>query len=311
MGPVNRKNLERVKLFSLEEYVKKIKLESNILEHVQDTSEQFDKYMELLLSYPDYVVSTFLVESFRNEFESSNLMENHFIHPLDISANNIFFNNLGMSNKRIKELHQFALDDEKLGEYRSGEACVGYMDKLGNKNVYWYGAEAEDIQNFMNQFIEIYKDNSLSLIHSNPFLKSALVSLLFVRIHPFGDGNGRTARLLYELKFTELVNKIKSSRLRVSPLHISAAMLINQLTYVNCLDDIYFDLEHDSNYEINRWFDFCLNMSDEQIYYLSNFLNQREKVMMNTSLLYEKNPKFYDESLEKMRLTRKKKNLSL
>ena len=84
MGPVNRQNLERVKLFSLEEYVKKIKLESNILEHVQDTSEQFDKYMELLLSYPDYVVSTFLVESFRNEFESSNLMENHIIHPLDI-----------------------------------------------------------------------------------------------------------------------------------------------------------------------------------------------------------------------------------
>ena len=40
------------------------------------------------------------------------------------------------------------------------------------------------------------------------------------------------------------------------------------MRYVKILDNIYFDLEHD-NYEwINKWFDFILNMADEQLYFL-------------------------------------------
>ena len=43
---------------------------------------------------------------------------------------------------------------------------------------------------------------------SNPFLKSALIHLLFLRIHPYADGNGRTARLLHNSKFTASINSI-------------------------------------------------------------------------------------------------------
>ena len=56
-------------------------------------------------------------------------------------------------------------------------------------------------------------------------------------------------------------------RLKLCPLNLSQSILINQFTYVNRINDIYFDLEQDSNHEINRWFDFILNMVDEQLYY--------------------------------------------
>ena len=32
------------------------------------------------------------------------------------------------------------------------------------------------------------------------------------------------------------------------------------------IDNIYFDLEHDTNDAINAWFNFILDMADEQIY---------------------------------------------
>ena len=47
-----------------------------------------------------------------------------------------------------------------------------------------------------DDFIKIYKSSSISLINSNPFLKSALIHLLFIRIHPFPDSNGRTSRAI-------------------------------------------------------------------------------------------------------------------
>lgn len=151
-------------------------------------------------------------------------------------------------------------------DYRDNEVRVSAMIG-GEEKIYWYGAKPSDVKPFMDDFIKFYKTKSLSVIDSNPFLKSALAHLLFVRIHPFSDGNGRTARMIHNMKFTESINNIYGMKLKLCPLNLSQNILLNQFTYVNRIDDIYFDLEHDSNHEINRWFDFMLNMVDEQLYY--------------------------------------------
>lgn len=56
------------------------------------------------------------------------------------------------------------------------------------------------------------------------------------------------------------------------------SILINQPTYARRINDIYFDLEHDSNDETNRWFDFILNMTDEQLYFNTNRLPRLKKI---------------------------------
>jgi hypothetical protein len=45
-------------------------------------------------------------------------------------------------------------------------------------------------------------------------------------------------------------------------------------TYVNYIDHIRFDLEHqeDNNYWINKFFDFMLNMYDDQLFFQNNQL---------------------------------------
>lgn len=123
----------------------------------------------------------------------------------------------------------------------------------------------------MDDFINIYKEKVFSLLDSDPFFKSALMSLLFVRIHPFSDGNGRTSRLIYDMKFTEMVNSLFGTRLKISPLHLSNSIYVNQISYAKAINNIYFDMEHDSNDEINKWFDFMLNMTDEQLNYMTSY----------------------------------------
>lgn len=88
----------------------------------------------------------------------------------------------------------------------------------------------------------------------------------------FADGNGRTARIIHNIKFTEMVNKLYGTRLKLSPLNISESILINKITYVKRIDNIYFDIKNDCNEEINAWFNFILDMVDEQLYKSVNML---------------------------------------
>lgn len=124
----------------------------------------------------------------------------------------------------------------------------------------------------MNDFINVYKHSGMKLLFSNPFLASSLMHLLFVKIHPYIDGNGRTARVIHNIKFTEMINKLHGTRLKLSPLNLSASILVNKITYHKCINNIYFDIKNDTNESINKWFDFILDMVDEQIHYSNEML---------------------------------------
>lgn len=270
MGPINGINLDRVNYFSLEEYIDRIHLCKDTLYHVERTSKEFESYIKFLSNYNDDIILDHLVDSFTNEVQYSNMVERHLIRPEDINKDNVFFDSLSMSHNRIKQLHSFVQKDEESFsyDYRENEARVSYFDDNGEEHIFWYGAEAKDIKRFMDDFINIYKAKGLQIIDISPFLKAALCHLLFVRIHPFGDGNGRTARLIYDMKFTEMINKLYSTNLKISPLHLSMSIYLNQPTYAKKINNIYFDVKHDCNDEINNFFDFILNMTDDQIHYM-------------------------------------------
>ena len=91
--------------------------------------------------------------------------------------------------------------------------------------------------------------------------------------------------MIHNIKFTEMVNKLYGTRLKLSPLNLSKSILINKRTYVNRLNNIYFDLEHDSNEDINKWFNFILDMADEQLYFSENRLGEvNENYIINKGL---------------------------
>ena len=77
---------------------------------------------------------------------------------------------------------------------------------------------------------------------------------MFVRIHPFEDGNGRTARILQNISFTAELNRIYGSKLKISPLNISESIRRNGYYYANRLNRIFFDMDHEQiYYQKNRF----------------------------------------------------------
>lgn len=285
-------NEERVKPFDLIEFVNQIKLNDKVLFHLEDINQNFEKYINTLAkycNYDDYTMLYYWLDHNFTELKLSSKIENHIFSNSDLFKSGIFFEKLGISHERIKQIHRFVCENSgtnkiDIGEYRKGLVSVGAMYN-NDYQVYWYAPDAEDIKFFMDSYLEFYRTNSIKEIYSNPFLKSALAHLLFVRIHPFGDGNGRTARIIQNISFTTGINKIYNTKLKLSPLNISQNICINQHTYADRINRIYFDLNHDNNEAINRWFDFILNMYDEQLYYQSNRIPHLEKSLNNINSL--------------------------
>ena len=264
-----------VEYFPLEEYINRIKLLPHVLEHLDDTNNAFKDYINKIGAYDEKYIIDYWVYLLYEELRFNQQIE----HPVDYSQidlqnDEVFFDTLSISNRRIHNLHNFAVKNEydPTFEYRKSEVQVSRLVE-GKEQIIYRGAQAADLEKFMNDFIKIYKRNDVSLLMSNPFLKSALIHLLFLRIHPYADGNGRTARLLHNSKFTASINSIYGTKLRISPLNLSGSILLNKISYIKAIDNIYFDLEHDTNEAINNWFDFILNMANEHIYYSSSKLD--------------------------------------
>lgn len=124
-----------------------------------------------------------------------------------------------------------------------------------------------------------------------------------MRIHPFSDGNGRTARMLHNIKFTDSINKIYGMNLKICPLNLSHSIFINKPTYARRIDDIYFDLDHDCNEEINRWFNFLLNMIDEQIYYHNNRISNLDRALKQLDKIKETDSSNIHSKIKQMKIT--------
>ncbi len=93
---------------------------------------------------------------------------------------------------QIKNLHQLILknvDDKNAGRYRSINVRIAGAEHLP--------PDALLVAEQMQHFLEWYNGTGQTL---HPIERAARVHSDFVKIHPFTDGNGRTARLLLNLE---------------------------------------------------------------------------------------------------------------
>lgn len=105
----------------------------------------------------------------------------------DILRNNEIFNEW-----QIKNIHHLILkgiDDKYAGNYRDQQVLISGAVHVPPAPYL--------LKEKMEEFISWYNNEGKSL---HPIEKSAMVHLIFVGIHPFIDGNGRTSRLLLNLE---------------------------------------------------------------------------------------------------------------
>ncbi len=163
-----------------------------------------------------------------------------------------------LTEKIIKELHKIITHDvphenNVPGQYRNGLVYVG--DKAhGGK--YTPPKILDDIKNLMNQFIAWI--NSKEIIAIDPFLRAALAHYHFCLIHPFWDGNGRTARILEALL-------LQTSNIKYLPKEISNY-------YYRNVDDYYiaFSKSIKLKKDVTPFIEFMLTASVESLKGIKN-----------------------------------------
>lgn len=97
-----------------------------------------------------------------------------------------------ISERIIKELHALILqgiDKENAGKYRQVAVVISGATHIP--------PEPWKVQEEMNRLISWYEGKAQTL---HPVERAAILHCEFVRIHPFVDGNGRTARLLLNME---------------------------------------------------------------------------------------------------------------
>lgn len=140
--------------------------------------------------------------------------------------------------KLWKVISDDAVDNVSIqGEvYRNGKVVVA--DGLGN--VYFEAPDHERVPGMMRELVDFCNSDNLGL---DDYVKAIIIHYYFVYIHPFCDGNGRTARLLLQNWL------IKSGLDKFKGISISSGVLKNKSMYYkslqqseNAYNDITFSI---------------------------------------------------------------------
>lgn len=154
-----------------------------------------------------------------------------------------------LTEELICELHKIITTDVPgenniPGNYRNGLVYVG--DK-GHGGVYTPPKIFEDIRNLMREFVEWI--NSEEVLHLDPFVRAPLSHYYFCIIHPFWDGNGRTARLMEAIL-------LQSSNVKYVPRELSTY-------YYRNVDEYYISFSKSIKLkkDVTPFIKFCLEAS--------------------------------------------------
>lgn len=125
-------------------------------------------------------------KSLREHFEAINHKE-AILFVEDIVQNNIEF-----SEFAIKSIHKLILkniDEKNAGIYRNCNVIISGTEHTPPDFVFVRDEMAKFIKKYNDEYQKLHCVDRAAAIHSE-----------FVKIHPFTDGNGRTARLLMNLE---------------------------------------------------------------------------------------------------------------
>ena len=104
-----------------------------------------------------------------------------------------------LTEEIIKELHKIITnnvphENNIPGQYRNE---IVYVGDIAHGGKYTPPKILADIKNIMTEFVAWINSDEIKKL--NPFIRSALAHYHFCLIHPFGDGNGRTSRIIEAL----------------------------------------------------------------------------------------------------------------
>jgi len=196
--------MERLKIISTSQFTKYEKEQKlTLMKHfnkIKRTNIDFGYVRKASAVYSSMIEGNIIdLDTYYKYYTSGmNINTKSFKEIKDLEDAYLFAQDHVINEKNILYAHKLltkssAIEKKYRGSYRDRNVSVM---KNGNEVVY-SGADKEVVEIEMNK---LFKDISIlrkrNLTISQVFYFASMIHLIFVAIHPFADGNGRTARLI-------------------------------------------------------------------------------------------------------------------
>ena len=278
----------------------RIEIYDKIKRHIEMTEREYLKYLTIFVNYNDEFKDLFLDSLKLMEYYSTNKIESvsdiktAFLlkkqkcsTPIDKLEKVYKAHNFILTEKDIKYIHSKVVYGADAvysmpGEYRNKTVWIG-NPKEGIQNAFHVPPQPEKLNSLMHEFVSFYNENdNKDEFFNHPFIKPSISHAALVNIHPFADGNGRTSRLIQCGQIWNLTMERYGIELISPAMYLSKNIKLYVLDYFKRLNSLHKD---DTNDNWNNWFEFNLNMMDEQLYYLKINIDKISETYQHTKTL--------------------------
>lgn len=274
---------------ALDKVLYNVKLKENVKDHMLYTLEEYKNYLESLKEIekndPQLAKSFFRLLKI-NELKASQQMESEDSFLIDIGLGPILdgsekssidivtkyiLKDKGLNNERLEKIHRIILrgtsdDKEKNYKIRTSKEDT-YISEISNgiERTLYVAPKSEEVNSYLN-YLYVFLDNNTNN-ELDVFLTPYLAHFYISALQPFNNGNTRLARLIQYGDIFKVSRKLLDYNLKQPALFLSKNYQLNCGNYRKMIADIVLD-PSDENF--NKWVNYNLNMTDEQLFCLSN-----------------------------------------
>lgn len=277
--------------------IKNLKLYDNTLCHLEETIDNYSKYVDMVANLTKRQYEKYMVGISTDELINNSSLENEDSFLISLYLHSKKNNSVHYIRKKfstaitiqdINELHSKIIagtnsDFEQNRRYRDGTYIedytkwVGYFHPItGEKVIDYIPLNPELVIPTMEKIVFYNNEDTKNPIYGNLFLKPMILHGGIAAIQPFADGNTRTARLIQYGNLWKQTNKFYNTDFSCPILYFSNRYKVYRGNYRANIKDIAVEQNDDA---WNRWFDFNMNMIDEQIYKMTNTLQDASKIL--------------------------------
>lgn len=282
---------------ALDKVLYNVKLKENVKDHMLYTLEEYKNYLESLKEIekndPQLAKSFFRLLKI-NELKASQQMESEDSFLIDIGLGPILdgsekssidivtkyiLKDKGLNNERLEKIHRIILrgtsdDKEKNYKIRTSKEDT-YISEISNgiERTLYVAPKSEEVNSYLN-YLYVFLDNN-SNNELDVFLTPYLAHFYISALQPFNNGNTRLARLIQYGDIFKVSRKLLDYNLKQPALFLSKNYQLNCGNYRKMIADIVLD-PSDENF--NKWVNYNLNMTDEQLFCLNNDIEKIKRL---------------------------------
>jgi len=272
---------------SIVDRISEIQLSDSTKFHLVDTFQSYETYLYKLLQLELKYRKLFLlnlknreiVNNQEAELQESFLVELYGLAQRRDSIDLVmkYFEVGPITKCKLKKLHQAVImgssDDLPSNyDYRdNNDRWVGYIGTNGRQVVDYVIPDYEQIDPLIHQTLDFLNRDEDHPELDHIFIKPFIVHLLLAYIQPFGNGNTRLARVVQHGKIWDSTKKLGNEALPYPAIYLSKNYLLSRSQYRNLIKEVVLS-QNDEAW--NKWFNYNLNMMDEQLFYTSSNLEK-------------------------------------